>query len=991
MNKSLKVLLVVVLAIAILNVGMSSPIKFTKAEQTSGIVTIAFDDGIDTQFENAFPVMQEHGFNGTFYIITSLIGTDGYMNMSDLHALQGNGSEIGSHTVDHQEMTSLTDEQVNYEFNASQQCLQANGFSATDFAYPYGGSNPHVDSIGLQYYRSLRYAYGSGYFMPLPPSPSQMSLPMGFPGETGDSEALPQDEYLVQNAYDTNSWVIIFFHSVVTTPVTDADEIGQSDFAALLNYIGNTSVQVLTVNQTLNLFSASQKVTVLPSISPGAVYPYSSVTTDLSQDIMFNASASGGLSPYNYTWYLNQEKVGTNQSSYDFNPDAAGEYSLYANATDSAAIPKTVTSNPVSIIVNDDLYAPSIAASAYTLDQNQASTLSSSPVTTGTSPYTYQWLEMPPGGSSYSPIDGATDSTYYFSTSASTETGTWQFELQISDLFSEQVTTNSLSVVVMTPPTVSLSPTYWSMDIGQSKTFKATASGGSGTYSSYQWFVDGSLQTGQGSSTFRYSPATLGSHTITASVTDNLGVNSEFSTSVSVCASPTVSVQPAGPINLDVGQVQTFTAVPNSGTGSLSYQWYLDGGAVGSNCASYTFTVENGTHQVSCIVTDSASVPIKSLASNNVSITENPILSVSVLPNTWILDSGQEKEFTASPNGGSGIYSSYQWYLNNVLQNGQNAPSFTIAPSAMGSYSITVTVTDSMGCVSSQSCAAILTVNAPPTVSITPAGPFTLDAGQTQLFTANYSGGFPSVSYQWYVDGNKAGSNTANYTYSSTIGSHSITCTVTDNASIPYTSSASNAVIVNANPLLVAPTVFASSNTINQAETCNLTASSQLTGTNPFEYKWFQWAPDGNLSYVDSNSANLSFATTSDTACGVWSFILQVKDSAGAEVNSSEISLTVNPIPEPTASPTPSPTSPAANPTPSPTSSATDPVPTSTAASPSPTQTSTSSANPTDSPANLPSLKVFSVPEFTTIIAVIALVAGATSLILCAKAKKFKR
>ena len=345
MNKPFKKFIIAVIAITMLAVGMLSTNNLTKAQQaTSGVVTIAFDDGWNSQFNNSFPLMREHGFNGTYYIITSLIGTGDYMNMSDLHALQNSGNEIGSHTVDHQDLTYLTDAQIDYECNASQQFLQANGFPATDFAYPDGDSNSHVDSIVLQYYRSARYAYGSGIYMPIPPTPIQMSIPMGYAGETGDSSALLQDESVVDWAHATNSWVIIFFHNILTTPLTKPWEIEQSDFATLLNYLANSGVQVLTVNQALNLWSSPQKATILPSSLPWALWPYSSTTMDVGQSMTFTVSASGGTSPYTPQWYLNEAEVG-NGASYTFDPSSAGSFSLYANITDSSSVAATIESN----------------------------------------------------------------------------------------------------------------------------------------------------------------------------------------------------------------------------------------------------------------------------------------------------------------------------------------------------------------------------------------------------------------------------------------------------------------------------------------------------------------------------------------------------------------------------------------------------------------------------------------------------------------------
>jgi len=75
-----------------------------------------------------------------------------------------------------------------------------------------------------------------------------------------------------------------------------------------------------------------------------------------------------------------------------------------------------------------------------------------------------------------------------------------------------------------------VSPSSWTMDVGQNETFTATASFGSGTYSSYQWYVNGSAQSSQTNSTFSFAPTSAGSYAITVTVTDSSGVTSTQST-----------------------------------------------------------------------------------------------------------------------------------------------------------------------------------------------------------------------------------------------------------------------------------------------------------------------------------------------------------------------------------------------------------------------------------------------------------------------------
>jgi hypothetical protein len=79
------------------------------------------------------------------------------------------------------------------------------------------------------------------------------------------------------------------------------------------------------------------------------------------------------------------------------------------------------------------------------------------------------------------------------------------------------------------------------MDVGQSATFNATASGGSGNYTSYHWYVNGTAQSGATASTFSYSPASTGTYLITATVTDSTSATSAQSSAADVTASVTVT------------------------------------------------------------------------------------------------------------------------------------------------------------------------------------------------------------------------------------------------------------------------------------------------------------------------------------------------------------------------------------------------------------------------------------------------------------------
>jgi hypothetical protein len=267
---------------------------------------------------------------------------------------------------------------------------------------------------------------------------------------------------------------------------------------------------------------------------------------------------------------------------------------------------------------------------------------------------------------------------------------------------------------------------------------------------------------------------------------------------------------PASPIGFGSSVTVSVSVTSPNGTtaptGNVQFQVSINGGGFanfgslasllgGSASNSYTPSTAT-TYNFKAVYQGDSNYASGTIGAASVTLTVKDSLTVSVSPTTGILDVGQNKVFTAAAGGGSGSYTSYQWYVNGAAQIGQTASTFSYSAISSGSYSITVSVTDTFGATSPQSTASLVTVSASPTVNIAPVGPITLDLGQVQVFDATVSGGSGVIHYQWYNDGAVVGTDSSSYSYTATGSSHSITCTVTDSASTPVTSPVSNAVSV---------------------------------------------------------------------------------------------------------------------------------------------------------------------------------------------------
>ena len=305
-------------------------------------------------------------------------------------------------------------------------------------------------------------------------------------------------------------------------------------------------------------------------------------------------------------------------------------------------------------------------------------------------------------------------------------------------------------------------------------------------------------------------------------------------------------------------------------------------------------------------VTDAAGHSVNSTAAAVTVNTPPPsALTVSITPTSVKMDAGQSAIFTANPSGGSGNYTSYQWYINDVAQQGENASTFTYYPSAAGTPIITVTVTDNSSTTPDQSnvpSTIVYSVLVSPTVAPSSG---TVDLGQTStLNSSSVTSGDSPYTYQWFslapgasaytlIGGATLSSYNFSTTTSTTTGAWSFIIQVTDNAGAAMNSTATS---VNVNAALVAPSASPSIGTINQGQASSLNSTSIATGTSPYSYQWFSMDP-GSSTYsliVGATQPGYNFTTSTGTEAGKWSFILQTTDNTGAAVNSTALTVSIN-------------------------------------------------------------------------------------------------
>jgi peptidoglycan/xylan/chitin deacetylase (PgdA/CDA1 family) len=143
-------------------------VPLSEIRSTPAAVALTFDDGFQNFFEHALPVLQEHRFPATIFVVSSYCGAANtwssqaarpsvpqlrLMAWSQLEQAAKAGVMVGSHTATHPHMTRLSAAEVEEELRLSRTTIEdRTGASVTAFAYPYGDYSVAVRQAAARHY-----------------------------------------------------------------------------------------------------------------------------------------------------------------------------------------------------------------------------------------------------------------------------------------------------------------------------------------------------------------------------------------------------------------------------------------------------------------------------------------------------------------------------------------------------------------------------------------------------------------------------------------------------------------------------------------------------------------------------------------------------------------------------------------------------------------------------------------------------------------------
>jgi peptidoglycan/xylan/chitin deacetylase (PgdA/CDA1 family) len=130
-------------------------------------VVITFDDGFRDFYTHAMPILQEHRFPATMFVVSSFMGSRtsrfddrDFMTWGEMREIESFGVEVGSHTVSHPHLHSLHRQDIEKELKDSKDAIEDQlGSPISSFSYPY--AFPEQNGTFLRQMR--QYMEAAGY------------------------------------------------------------------------------------------------------------------------------------------------------------------------------------------------------------------------------------------------------------------------------------------------------------------------------------------------------------------------------------------------------------------------------------------------------------------------------------------------------------------------------------------------------------------------------------------------------------------------------------------------------------------------------------------------------------------------------------------------------------------------------------------------------------------------------------------------------------
>jgi len=133
-------------------------------------VVLSFDDGYESFYTRAMPLLARYGFTATLFMTSGWVkearppgpGIPPMLSWAQLSDVARAGIEIGAHSITHPELDQLTEQRLHDElFDSKKELEDKLGMEVPGLAYPFGYLSPAVREKALKAGYTYAYAVGN--------------------------------------------------------------------------------------------------------------------------------------------------------------------------------------------------------------------------------------------------------------------------------------------------------------------------------------------------------------------------------------------------------------------------------------------------------------------------------------------------------------------------------------------------------------------------------------------------------------------------------------------------------------------------------------------------------------------------------------------------------------------------------------------------------------------------------------------------------------
>ncbi len=212
-----------------------------------GAITLVFDDGYTPVFDQVVPLLNQYHIPAVFAMPInhqSLSQESGcpITPWQKWLPLTSQGHEIAAHSLNHTDLTTLNNAQLESELKDPAQLLHA-----STLIYPGGAYDDRVKKYTQKYYKYARTTAKG--FAAIPP-PDSYALPTY--NFTKHNFSPPKANLLAAYTWLTNSWLIETYHLVDKHPSSMLHSVQLKDFAKHLAFINRLPITITTIKNIVN-------------------------------------------------------------------------------------------------------------------------------------------------------------------------------------------------------------------------------------------------------------------------------------------------------------------------------------------------------------------------------------------------------------------------------------------------------------------------------------------------------------------------------------------------------------------------------------------------------------------------------------------------------------------------------------------------------------------------------------------------------------------